>query len=173
MKLSWMDEEMQALIPLLSVPQVVAVCLYGEARSEPIEGIVAVANVIRNRVKADIHGDNKPDWWGEGYSDVVTRPWQFSMWHVNGGATNYKRVKAFAQHLAERKEAVGIKARQCIGVAHCIVGDYFADNVNGADHYHAVKVPEVNGKPLSRPFWALKRVPVKQVGGHVFYKLHA
>lgn len=47
-----------------------ALVVWREARGEPIEGKLAVANVIRNRVEAT----HLPDQW----DDVIERKWQFS-----------------------------------------------------------------------------------------------
>ena len=55
-----------------NLPQIelVGLTLYGEARGEPIEGIVAVGCVIRNRVKFE----------GSFYA-VCLKPRQFSCWN--------------------------------------------------------------------------------------------
>jgi N-acetylmuramoyl-L-alanine amidase len=161
-KLDWLEPDMRELVPQLTTYQTVAACLFGEARSEPIEGIVAVANVIRNRVQADLHGDGKPDWFGEGYVDVVTRPWQFSMWHPNGGKSNNRRVLQFVRDLVAKKPVEDVKARQCVLVAHGIIDNYLADNTNGSHHYHKAGMSP-------RPSWAQSLVPTKQIAGHVFY----
>ncbi|RYE62086.1 MAG: cell wall hydrolase, partial [Oxalobacteraceae bacterium] len=58
---------------------VLARTVWGEARGEGINGMVAVAWTIRNRVE-----DAKDrSWWGEGYSGVCQRPYQFSCWNSN------------------------------------------------------------------------------------------
>src|SRR3546814_19914801 len=57
--------------------------VFGEARGEPMPGKIAVAWCIRNRVELDLHDDGKPDWWGEGYTAVCRKSWQFSCWNEN------------------------------------------------------------------------------------------
>lgn len=149
----------------LTDAQIVAVTLYGECRSEPIEGIIAVANVIKNRVQADLGGDQKPDWWGEGWRGVCLKPWQFSCWHPEGGEGNHAKVRELVTALL----AGPVTDRQyveCAAVATCIMRDWFRDNTKGSDHYHVATM-------IPRPTWAKGRVPVTQVAKHVFYKLAA
>ena len=47
--------------------------LYGEARGEPIEGLIGVAMVIRNRVRDKYRG-------AVNYEEVCLAPAQFSCW---------------------------------------------------------------------------------------------
>lgn len=59
---------------------ILARTVYGEARGESDLGKLAVAHVVMNRVKADVHGDGRPDWWGEGIAAVCLKPRQFTCW---------------------------------------------------------------------------------------------
>jgi hypothetical protein len=70
---SWIAPDLKAVLDRLTDVQILALTLFGEARSEPIEGIVGVGCVIRNRVTAGL------DWWGEGYRGVCLAPYEFSM----------------------------------------------------------------------------------------------
>ena len=155
MKLDWLTADMRALVEKVNEGQRVAACLYGEARSEPVQGIVAVANVIRNRVR-------QPERFGHSASDVVCAPWQFSMWHPKGGERNYQRVLTLMQSFAEGKQITDLAARECVGIAQLMLGDYLRDSVKGSTHYLSTKLTE-------RPAWALGHVPAVQVGGHAFY----
>ena len=56
----------------LSDLEVTLVTLFGEARGEPVEGLIAVGSVIRNRVKAARFGST--------YRAVCLARWQFSCW---------------------------------------------------------------------------------------------
>ncbi len=143
--------------------QVLACTLYGEARSEPTEGIMAVACVIRNRVKADIGSDGKPDWWGEGYKGVCLAKWQFSCWLPEGGEGNHKKL---AQLVADLKagQVTDARYKECAWIATGIVNEWGRDITNGADHYHVAGM-------MPRPAWAEKVSPIKQVAKHVFYRL--
>ena len=147
----------------LSDIQVLACTLYGEARSEPTEGILAVACVIRNRVKADIGGDTKPDWWGEGYRGVCLKKWQFSCWLPEGGAGNHQKLANLVEDLKQGK-ATDNRFKECAWIATGIVNEWGRDITNGADHYHVAGM-------TPRPAWAQAHLPIKQVAKHVFYAL--
>lgn len=152
---AFLSAELRAHLDKLTDAQVVALVLFGEARSEPVEGAIAVANVIRNRVTAR-------RWFGADYREVCLKPWQFSCLSKAGGEENYERVLAFANHMASGAEVRDPFARQSIGVAYCIMHDYFLDNVKHATSYHVATM-------LPRPSWARDVPPVKQIHGHVFY----
>ncbi len=78
--------------------QAVVCTLYGESRSEPLDGQLAVASVIRNRVRADLGHDGKPDWWGEGFRQVCLQRKQFTCWNEDGSA-NSAKTHALAESL--------------------------------------------------------------------------
>lgn len=162
MNLDWLPAEMRPLVEKATEAQRLAATLWAEARSEPVQGIVAVANVIRNRVQADLGNDGKPDWWGEGYSGVCLAPKQFSCWTPAGGQRNYDRLLGLMQLFAAGTPITDAAQRECIGIAHLVMGDYLRDNTKGATHYHTAGM-------TPRPSWTKGTVPAVQVGGHVFY----
>lgn len=153
-----------AAIALLSTDQVLAITLYGEARSEPVEGRIAIASVIRNRVNADLGNDQKPDWWGEGYKGVCLAPWQFSCWTPKGGEQNYADVMA-AVHTAVNGAPIGPVLRECAWLALGIIGGDLRDRVNGATHYLTADLFRINP-----PKWAKGKTPLVRVGAHLFFK---
>ena len=159
---SWLSTDLKAAVDQLTDAQVVALVLYGEARSEPVQGVIAVGCVIRNRVKTDLNNDKKPDWWGTGYKGVCTAPWQFSCLNVAGGAGNFKKVLSFAERLAAKTPITHALERQCVWVGYGIVGDYAADVTKGSLHYHVATM-------TPRPKWAMGHAPVVQIARHVFY----
>lgn len=152
----------------LSDVHVLACTLYGEARSENTDGILAVACVIRNRVKADIGGDTKPDWWGEGYRGVCLKAGQFSCWSPVGGAGNHQKLAELVAAL--KTGAVNdARYRECAWIATGVVNDWVRDQVFGADHYHTVAMKE-------KPAWAKGFVPLNHIHpfprtAHLFYRL--
>lgn len=156
MRLDWMPPEMRTLVEQATESQRVAGTLWAEARSEPVQGIIAVANVIRNRSR-------QPQRFGASISDVVTRPWQFSCWHPKGGPRNYERLLKLMEQFIAGKQITDLAVRECIGIAQLMLGDYLRDHVKGAVHYHALS------KDGSRPDWALGQTPCAQHGTHVFY----
>ena len=124
--------------------------IYGEARGESQRGREAVACVILNRVNADLHDDNKPDWWGEGVYDVCTKPWQFSCWLEDD--PNREKIRT-----ATTEDEVFC---ECLLVAvHALLGD-LTDQTNGATHYH------VTGLLAA---WSRGHVPCVTIGKHVFF----
>ena len=152
----------------LSDVQVLACTLYGEARSEPTEGILAVACVIRNRVTIDIKNDGKPDWWGEGYRGICLKPAQFSCWSPVGGEGNYKKLAGLVANL--KSAAVSDERyKECAWIATGIVNNWVRDITYGADHYHTTKMQP-------RPKWAEGFVPLNNIHSfgrtnHLFYRM--
>lgn len=151
----WLSVDLKPFIDKCDDAQIVALVLYGEARSEPVQGIVAVGSVIRNRVR-------KPGWWGHDFKGVCTHDHQFSCLNPIGGKANYQRVLAFADKLANGTQIIHPRERQCVWIAHGIIGDYVIDPTKASTSYHTAALNP-------RPQWALGKTPAAQVGGHVFY----
>lgn len=147
------------IVAALSDPQILTLTLYGEARGEPIEGQIAVACVIRNRVQTGR--------WGASYAKVCLAPWQFSCWRREGGAANHETVMAAAEMLA-RSTSLPDDAplRQCAWVAQGVIGHWVIDTVKDATHYYS---PEGMVPRGSVPRWAVGVTPVAQVGRHLFF----
>jgi len=146
-----LEPALRPLVDALTDTQLFAVTLYGEARSEPIEGIVAVASVIRNRMGT------------RDVKSVCLEPDRFACWSPAAGKKNHDRLVSLVTHLANKQEATDPKARQCIGVATCVLQGYFSDNTDGATDFHKAAI-------VPRPAWARDRLPLKQRGSNVFYK---
>jgi hypothetical protein len=157
------DDVLRLLKPL-SDEAILGLTLYGEARGEPIEGIIAVGCVIRNRVRKDLKGDTRPDWWGETYRGVCLAKWQFSCWTPKGGEDNFHTVIQAAKGLLAKTPATPL-LEQCAWVALGISRGAILDTVKGADHYHTVQMQP-------RPAWAQQFVPITQVRRHLFYRLY-
>jgi N-acetylmuramoyl-L-alanine amidase len=137
----------------LSGLDVLALTVYGEARGEAIEGKIAVANIIRNRLKTHR--------WGLTYERVCLAPMQFSCWTPKGGAANYAIVKALAaQILAGQQPADPILA-ECYWIAAGIQSGAARDNVQGATFYFVTR--------STVPAWAVGHLPVCVIGAHSFF----
>ena len=91
MSLEWLQPQMRVLVEKLTDDAVLGLTLWGEARSESIEGIVAVGCVIRNR-----RGDTR---WPDTFRGVCLQRRQFSCWRPEGGEKNYQRMLEFAGQL--------------------------------------------------------------------------
>lgn len=134
--------------------QILALTAYGEARGEPIEGIVAVMSVIRNRVNEGRFGGNT-------YQAVCLKPKQFSCW--NEDDPNRKLLDRAVESLEQ-----GILPRVlelCMLLAEGITKGIIPDNTKGSNHYLTRKL--FNEGIIS---WA-KGSPKALVGNHVFLHL--
>jgi len=124
--------------------------IFGEARSESVAGMEAVANVVLNRVR--IAQDRGKYWWGNNIIGVCQKPYQFSCW--NRSDPSYKRLIEV--------DASNIHFATCLRVARRAVIGALPDNTYSATHYHADYVS---------PFWAKGEKPVVTIGAHIFYRL--
>lgn len=138
----------------------VACTVRGEARGEPLDGLVAVACTIRNRV-------NDPRRrYGVGWAGVCFKPWQFSCWHERGGPENYRWTMALARAVLAGDVTVD---RRGYIVARAIAQGVMEpgglpDSTGGATHY-------VTRERLERqpPAWARRARRTVEIGRHVFF----
>ena len=120
--------------------------LFGEARGEPLEGVYAVAWVIRNRVK-------RGGRFGLTVSEVCKRPLQFSCWNSHD--------PNFGQLLAANIEQLAFL--RCHGAAALVLADAIPDPTEGADHYYAVSM-------ATSPSWAAAMLPTVRISRHQFLR---
>ena len=127
-----------------------ALNIYFESRNQPIEGQVAVSQVVLERVKSKKYPDTVCEvvFQGPTYSWSVNYPikdrCQFS-WYCDGFSDKPRDEIAWLNSLeVAEKVYYGL-----------------TDTVKGATHYHSVKVD---------PWWAKYKVKVKQIGDHIFYR---
>lgn len=132
-----------------------ALTVYGEASGEPIEGRIAVACVIRNRLKTGR--------WGSTYESVCLSPWQFSCWRSAGGEENYRRLMALVAKVdtgGGLDDPIYAETRWMVdGLSRGVL----LDRVHKATHYFTASIPEI-------PKWAHGKAPVARVGAHVFFE---
>lgn len=126
---------------------ILAKTIYGEARGElhnfGLAALIAVANVILNRVKKR---------FASSVSDVCLMPHQFSCWNRND--PNYEKIK----NLDENSRLFKV----CLKVAKNVLNESWPDLTDGCDHYHAKTM---------KPFWAAYSGPKRVFGNHLFYSL--
>ena len=127
-----------------------ALNIYFESRNQPIEGQIAVSQVVLERVKSEKYPNTVCEvvFQGPTYSWSVNYPikdrCQFS-WYCAGLSDKPKDEIAWLNSLeVAEKVYYGL-----------------TDTVKGATHYHSVKVD---------PWWAKYKVKVRQIGDHIFYK---
>ncbi|MCD5986296.1 cell wall hydrolase [Pseudomonas phytophila] len=128
--------------------------LWGEARGEGLNGQIAVAWTIRNGVDIDLNNDGKPDWWGEGYSGVCLKAYQFSCWNKND--PNYL-------YLSGAKAIPFRELAQARIAADLVIDGKQPDPTRGATHYYATTMPMAPG-------WAAKAKQTLKLGRHVFFR---
>ena len=130
--------------------EILALTLWGEARGEGLDGQLAVAWTIRNRV---FDGKDR-SWWGAGYAGVCLKSRQFSCWNQND--PNYAYMSGSkvipAAHFAQAQRA-----------ADDVIAGTVADPTGGATHYYANNLP-------SPPDWAAKAKQTLHLGRHIFFK---
>ena len=117
-------------------------CLYGEARGEGIDGMIAVGNVIKNRTI--VHEKT--------YKEVILQPYQFS--YFNKGWELVKR------DMNNFNNGDKISLENCVKVAILIYFDLVDDNTNGALFYHSVNVS---------PYWKSSVNKLITIKNHKFY----
>jgi N-acetylmuramoyl-L-alanine amidase len=159
--------------PSLQEIDVLARTIWGEARGEGPLGQIAVAWVILNRARADIRGDGKPDWWGEGIIGVACRPWQFSCWNADDpnlpkmravGSEDAAFRLAYLVAVCTSSLAFDLAERQDRHLAAAIRSS-FADPTDGAVAYMTERLFKSNP-----PDWAKGREPQVRIGAHVFWR---
>lgn len=131
----------QAAAPALTEQEeCIAIAVYHEARGEPLDGQLAVAEVIMNRAASGRY----PTSWCE----VVKQPWQFSFVNPRTGhMPGVNRASAsWAYAEAITRIAVG-------NFADALPGDVL--------WYHADYVA---------PRWGRRLAKVEKIGAHIFYR---
>jgi len=118
---------LRKLIPLRAVPKqepdatkfykeievdVLARTLWGEARSEGVGGLEAVAAVVLNRV--NVARKMAGYWWGNDVIQVCQKPYQFSCW--NKSDPQYKRVISVDQSDVYFTTCVRVARRALLGL---------------------------------------------------------
>lgn len=131
----------------------VAVTLWGEARSEPIEGRIAIASVLRNRLRTGR--------WGSTYETVCTAPMQFSCWTPAGGEVNYEAVRGLAGRITQGIAIDDPIYAESRWIADGLLRGIVIDRVQQATHYFVATTPI--------PQWAKGHVPTCRVGAHLFF----
>lgn len=131
---------------LITEEALAVITIYQEAQGESYEGKLAVAEVIRNRMKKQYASDGT-------VSGTVLRPMQFSGWN----AKDPGRIRAVRSDSDDRI------VQDCIRAWHEAIAG--SDTVNGAVlYYNPSIIPDA-------PEWAMpdSADQVATVGHHVFF----
>jgi N-acetylmuramoyl-L-alanine amidase len=127
----------------------IGLTLYGEGRGEGIQGLIAIAWVLRNRVRLGR--------WGTTYEAVCLAPKQFSCW--NAKDANSSILKAILAGAPAQDPAV---LSQCYTLADVLLAEPLIDKLAGARHYYAASA--------APPKWAAQGVLVASINGHKFFE---
>lgn len=147
---------MKDLKPFVDLEDVelLACCLYGEARNQGLDGMLAVGSVVMNRVRAG-------GWYGTGIKAVVLKPKQFSCF--NDGDPNRATLEHIAGDFRESLRRLEV-LKHCHWIARGILEGQLTGNVGSATHYHTRGVD---------PVWNDAMRLVVAIKDHVFFETQA
>ena len=141
--------------------ELMALCIWAEARNQGLEGMQAVGSVILNRA-------SRPGWWGRDIRSVILKPKQFSC--LNPDDPQRERMKAIAADFYTSL-ARDPRLRECFWIArglqstaqdHDPLGGkaFLSSNVDGATYYHTHDV---------KPAWDTGMKLITVIRDHIFY----
>lgn len=131
---------MNSFFSNLNDVELLARLIYGEARGEGVQGMLAVAQVAMNRAA-------RPGWWGSNLKEVILHPYQFSCFN-----------DAYSAALINPSDD---SWEDCKKIAVIVLGGV-ADPTFGATHYFA--------DYIDPPNWAAGMTHTATIGRHLFYK---
>ena len=120
-----------------------ALAVYYEARSEPMLGQVAVAEVVLNRTESSRYPDDVCDVVTQG--GTVRHRCQFS-YYCDGKPETPLNRRAW---------------RRAVAIAKLTRNGVTSANLDDATHYHATYVA---------PYWGAHFKHVRTIGSHIFYR---
>lgn len=127
--------------------------LWGECRGEPVEGQIAVANVLRNRLR-----DGR---WGRDYQNVILDWAEFSCLWESLDRVNFSKVLTFVARI-RRPETFDRREAQLRWIVQGLFADAILDNTYGSTHYYA--------DYIEQPFWAKPPATLAaKYGKHLFW----
>ena len=143
----------------LTERDVLSLTLWGEARGEPVEGIVAVAQVIATRTNRR----RQP------IKAVCLAPKQFSCWNP-GMDANHVALMALAESLVDtdhvERPTLDAAFLQCRWIADGILAGVVRDNTRASDHYLVTSLFESSKCPT----WAKSMQVTTALGNHTFLR---
>lgn len=145
------------ILTAMSPVEIVGLTLIGEARGEPIEGIIAVGNVIKNRFT-----NNRTY---KSYQEVCLAANQFSCWNNND--PNKGLLIELAAKMLHSEPITDIYLTECIFIARGIIDSMLADNTKGAQYYMVTGLLDSE----KAPSWSRNRKNEIVKGNHTFFSL--
>jgi hypothetical protein len=169
----------QEVLSALDDRQTLALTAWGEARQiprddpdshSPIESLVAVMCVVRNRLLKDqkaVAGGFLHPHGGLSYKSICLAPAQFSCWTAGSGS-NHDALMAQAHLLLDESPqpvgAVDTEVRECLYLADGVIANTIIDRTGGATSYWA---PASMVPPGRVPTWAEGK-PTTRIGDQLF-----
>jgi spore germination cell wall hydrolase CwlJ-like protein len=145
---AWVNDPLPKVVHTQKEMKCLAEAIYFEARGEPEQGRIAVAQVVLNRVK------------NPAYPDTVC-----SVVYQNKNMRNRCQFSFACDGIRDRITNAGAW-RDAQALAKRVLDDdrtLFIADVGASTHYHATYV---------RPRWARKMTKMEKIGRHVFYKTY-
>jgi len=135
--------------------------LFGEGRSEGVEGLILIGMTILNRARSPVK------WWGNTIKEVClcdvdenyeTQNGQFSCWNDHDHPNFKKMISAWADRCNNEE------MEQVMWVVKGIIHGHIIKTATykSVNHYHAIGI---------MPYWARGKLPVVVHKGHSFYSL--
>ena len=126
-----------------------ALNIYFEARNQPIEGQIAVSQVVLNRVKS-----NK-------YPDTICAVVKQSRTHASGHPVKNKcQFSWYCDGLSDKPKDKDAYRWAITLSDYILITENIDSYVGKSTHYHANTV---------RPVWALSKQTLAIIGDHIFY----
>lgn len=149
-----MKPEYQQKLMNFATGELLARLIWGEARNQPLRGMVAVVCVIFNRFN-----DNRKR-YGTTIYNVITKKWQFSC--LNGAWSD--DVGDDDPNLAKMLGDPGEPITACRTIAYLALDGLLIDPTDGATHYCTINTdPKWDDNPNLMIY-------LKTIGDHRFYR---
>lgn len=129
---------------------IIALTIWGEAASDGLLGMEAIASVIRNRYL--ISRQRKNHWWGTSFREICQARLQFQYWH------NQTWPQQPAYRPCGDDQALACARR----IAQRVANFFLQDSTDGATHFHHHR---------DFPDWARGQTPTAAIASHIFYRL--
>jgi len=135
--------------------EILCLTVIGEGRGEPVEGQIAIANVIMNRSRIQ----------KKSIKEICLAPAQFSCW--NETDPNRLLLETLIKEILLGNHEVGFY-KQIMYVVGGVYDGKISDNTKGVQNYMTTKL---FNSPL-RPGWAKKpKAEPFQIGSHTFIRV--
>lgn len=143
----------------LPVKELLSITAYGEAGGEGASGMMAVLNVIKNRVqeRGDYIDQSILASTNSMYHAVILKPYQFSIFNVQD--LMRPKIERLAENFSYELSR-DFTLQKAFELSDMLLSGTLEDNTSGSTHYHAISV---------NPSWSKDLDFVGRIGNHLFY----